>query len=147
MFSRILLIVDKDFDGPRPYPTYILQHYWNKSWSIIRQGLFQLWEVNQMEKEMCQCLNWELDVELLTWYATISLAQDCTHVHPANNLQAHHHIDKSVPHSCPNKSTSPIPSFSLTRCCHQNLHHPLLSIPINLVSSYISPPATFDTLG
>jgi hypothetical protein len=30
--------------------------YSNKSWSIIAQGMFQLWEINQMEREMCQYL-------------------------------------------------------------------------------------------
>jgi hypothetical protein len=37
--------------------------YSNKSWSIVRQGMFQLHEVNQMEWEMCQYLDWELNVE------------------------------------------------------------------------------------
>jgi hypothetical protein len=27
--------------------------YLNKAWSIVGQGMFQLWEVNQMEREMC----------------------------------------------------------------------------------------------
>jgi hypothetical protein len=27
--------------------------YSNKSWSIVGQGMFQLWEINQMEQEMC----------------------------------------------------------------------------------------------
>jgi hypothetical protein len=37
--------------------------YSNKSWSIVRQGMFQLQEVNQMEREMCQYLDWELNVK------------------------------------------------------------------------------------
>jgi hypothetical protein len=32
-------------------------HILNKSWSIVGQGMFQL---NQMEQEMCQYLDWEL---------------------------------------------------------------------------------------
>ena len=30
--------------------------YSNKSWSIVGQGMFQLSEINQMEREMCQYL-------------------------------------------------------------------------------------------
>ncbi|KZP02096.1 hypothetical protein FIBSPDRAFT_982935, partial [Athelia psychrophila] len=37
--------------------------YSNKSWGIVGQGMFQLWEVNQMERGMCQYLDWELSVE------------------------------------------------------------------------------------
>ncbi|KAI6113417.1 hypothetical protein EDD16DRAFT_1803477, partial [Pisolithus croceorrhizus] len=36
--------------------------YLNKSWSIVAQGMFQLQEINQMEREMCQYLEWELNV-------------------------------------------------------------------------------------
>ncbi|KAI6094561.1 hypothetical protein EDD16DRAFT_1503036, partial [Pisolithus croceorrhizus] len=35
----------------------------NKLWSIVAQGMFQLWEINQMERDMCQYLEWELNVE------------------------------------------------------------------------------------
>ena len=40
--------------------------YSNKSWSIVRQGMFQLQElqeINQMEWEMCQYLDWELNIK------------------------------------------------------------------------------------
>ena len=37
--------------------------YSNRLWSIISQGMFQLREINQMEWEMCQYLDWELNVE------------------------------------------------------------------------------------
>jgi hypothetical protein len=37
--------------------------YSNKSWSIVGQGMFALREVNQMEREMCAYLDWELNVE------------------------------------------------------------------------------------
>jgi hypothetical protein len=36
--------------------------YLHKSWGIVGQGMFQLREVNQMEREMCQYLDWELSV-------------------------------------------------------------------------------------
>jgi hypothetical protein len=37
--------------------------YSNKSWCIVGQGMFALREVNQMEREMCAYLDWELNVE------------------------------------------------------------------------------------
>jgi hypothetical protein len=37
--------------------------YSNKSWSIVGQGMFALREVNQMEREMCAYLDWELNVD------------------------------------------------------------------------------------
>jgi hypothetical protein len=40
--------------------------YSSKSWSIVAQGMFQLREINQMDKEMCQYLEWELNVDPVT---------------------------------------------------------------------------------
>ena len=37
--------------------------YSNKSWLIVGQGMFQLREISKMEREICQCLDWELNVE------------------------------------------------------------------------------------
>jgi hypothetical protein len=37
--------------------------YSNKSWGIVAQGMFTLREVNQMEREMCSYLDWELTVD------------------------------------------------------------------------------------
>jgi Cyclin, N-terminal domain len=37
--------------------------YSNKSWSIVAQGMFTLREINQMEREMCSYLEWELTVD------------------------------------------------------------------------------------
>jgi len=37
--------------------------YSNKSWGIVAQGMFSLREVNQMEREMCGYLEWELNVD------------------------------------------------------------------------------------
>jgi len=37
--------------------------YSNKSWCIVAQGMFTLREVNQMEREMCTYLDWELTVD------------------------------------------------------------------------------------
>jgi len=40
--------------------------YSNKSWSIVAQGMFQLREITQMEKEACQYLERELNVDPTT---------------------------------------------------------------------------------
>ena len=37
--------------------------YSNKSWCIVAQGMFALREINQMEREMCSYLKWQLNVE------------------------------------------------------------------------------------
>ncbi len=37
--------------------------YSNKSWCIVGQGMFALWEINQMEREMCSYLEWQLSVD------------------------------------------------------------------------------------
>ncbi|TFK23173.1 hypothetical protein FA15DRAFT_621339 [Coprinopsis marcescibilis] len=37
--------------------------YSNKSWGIVAQGMFTLREINQMEREMCSYLDWELTVD------------------------------------------------------------------------------------
>ena len=37
--------------------------YSNKSWSIVAQGLFNLREINQMEREICSYLEWKLTVD------------------------------------------------------------------------------------
>ncbi|KAF5311404.1 hypothetical protein D9611_011597 [Ephemerocybe angulata] len=37
--------------------------YSNKSWSIVAKEMFSLREVNQMEREMCNYLDWELTVD------------------------------------------------------------------------------------
>jgi hypothetical protein len=43
----------------QPHPT----HPHPSFWSIVGQGMFQLWEISQMEQEMCQYLDWKLNVK------------------------------------------------------------------------------------
>ena len=46
---------------PPPHEDGSLGHkYSNKLWSIVSQGMFQLREINQMEREMRQYLEWGL---------------------------------------------------------------------------------------
>ncbi|KAI0767073.1 hypothetical protein C8Q74DRAFT_930210 [Fomes fomentarius] len=37
--------------------------YSNKSWSIVGQGMFALREINQMEREMCSYLEWQVNLK------------------------------------------------------------------------------------
>jgi hypothetical protein len=37
--------------------------YSNKAWCIVGQGMFALREINQMEREMCSYLEWQLNVD------------------------------------------------------------------------------------
>jgi hypothetical protein len=37
--------------------------YSNKSWCVVGQGMFSLKEINQMEREMCGYLEWQLNFE------------------------------------------------------------------------------------
>ncbi|KAF8314905.1 hypothetical protein DL93DRAFT_2079503 [Clavulina sp. PMI_390] len=37
--------------------------YSNKSWAVVGQGMFQLREINQMEREMCGYLEWQLNID------------------------------------------------------------------------------------
>lgn len=39
--------------------------YLNKSWAVVGQGMFQLKEINQMEREMCGYLEWQLNIDYL----------------------------------------------------------------------------------
>lgn len=39
--------------------------YSNKSWAVVGQGMFQLKEINQMEREMCGYLEWQLNIDYL----------------------------------------------------------------------------------
>ncbi|KAI0051640.1 hypothetical protein FA95DRAFT_1460400, partial [Auriscalpium vulgare] len=43
--------------------------YRNKSWCIVGQGMFQLREINQMEREMCSYLEWELNIDPATLHS------------------------------------------------------------------------------
>ena len=38
---------------------HLWHHLLRQAWSIVAQGMFQLWEINQMERKICQYLKWE----------------------------------------------------------------------------------------
>lgn len=92
--------------------------YSNKSWSVVGQGIFQLREINQMEREMCTYLDWELNVDpkTLKEFETM-IRNDFNQAGPyptyvlqgAAKMVASTSMSQSAP---PAISTSPIPSFA-----------------------------------
>ncbi|KAF8633442.1 hypothetical protein AX17_004612 [Amanita inopinata Kibby_2008] len=100
--------------------------YSNKSWAIVAQGLFSLREINQMEREMCSYLDWELTVDSETLQRferaikkDFSLQQDN---YPQYSVEM---VSKrairaassttATPVPEPSSTTSPIPMFSQQR--------------------------------
>jgi hypothetical protein len=122
--------------------------YSNKSWSIVSQGMFSLREINQMEREMCSYLDWELtvDIPILTNFETMVKRDFRTPgPYPTYSLQMVSRKATASPcHSSPpNTSTSPIPAFSHR---HPSPPKPLQPPPPGSAAApYGSPPATPDT--
>jgi hypothetical protein len=128
--------------------------YSNKSWSIVGQGMFQLREVNQMEREMCQYLDWELNVEpstLKEFEAMVRKDFAGPGPYPTYVLQTISKLAATstnpYPALAPNTSTSPIPSFGPRQASPPKYTPPPPPIPIHTASAYVSPPATPDTPG
>jgi len=100
--------------------------YSNKSWSIVAQGMFSLREINQMEREMCGYLEWELTVDnaILTHFEK-KLRDDFRNPqgpYPSYPLtMVSRRAAKaaasasSTPMPEPNSTTSPIPTFGQQR--------------------------------
>jgi hypothetical protein len=76
-------MVKKDLVGQKPYPTYTLPspskttpppntNPFLPPPCIMVQGMFQLCEINLMEHETCQYLEWECQGSLRTWSRRIS---------------------------------------------------------------------------
>ncbi|KAJ3815819.1 hypothetical protein EV368DRAFT_77536 [Lentinula lateritia] len=95
--------------------------YSNKSWSIVAQGMFTLREINQMEREMCNYLDWELTVDnpILADFTTMvkedfSSSQGPYPTYPLKVVskraaKAASTSTKSTPVPEHNSTTSPIP--------------------------------------
>ena len=49
----------------RRIPVHLMNERFDET-NMPRQGMFQLWEINQMEREMCQYLEWELNANPIT---------------------------------------------------------------------------------
>ncbi|KAK7045538.1 hypothetical protein VNI00_007370 [Paramarasmius palmivorus] len=96
--------------------------YSNKSWTIVAQGMFTLREINQMEREMCNYLDWELTVDnpiLQNFMDAVTIDfKNPQGPYPTYSLQM---VSKraakaansttATPIPEPNSTTSPIPSF------------------------------------
>ncbi|PFH52124.1 hypothetical protein AMATHDRAFT_2374 [Amanita thiersii Skay4041] len=100
--------------------------YSNKSWAIVAQNLFTLREINQMEREMCSYLDWELTVDSETLQRferavrkDFSLQQDNYPSYPVEMVskRAIRAVTSTTatPVPEPNSTTSPIPMFSQQR--------------------------------
>jgi hypothetical protein len=93
--------------------------YSNKSWSIVAQGMFNLREINQMEREMCAYLEWELHVDgpMLKNFESLvqrdfSMQKDSYPVYPADIVSRR---ARKAGNTMPESSTSPIPNFGAHR--------------------------------
>jgi hypothetical protein len=120
--------------------------YSNKSWSIVGQGMFQLREINQMEREMCQYLDWELNVEpstLKEFEAMVRKDFAGPGPYPTYVLQTISKLAATstdpFPAIASNSGTSPIPSFS-PRQASPPKSTPPPSIPTNPEKHTSHPP-------
>jgi hypothetical protein len=126
--------------------------YSNKSWSIVGQGMFQLREINQMEREMCQYLDWELNVEpstLKEFEAMVRKDFAGPGPYPTYVLTTISKLAATstnpFPAIAPNTSTSPIPSFGPRSASPPKSTPPPPQIQTNIVNTYVTTPTTPDT--
>jgi hypothetical protein len=94
--------------------------YSNKSWVIVGQNLFALREVNQMEREMCAYLEWELNVDaVILKEFQENVLRDFTSEtgpYPTYVLNLKQKSSKTLENpSTITNSSSPIPNFAHTR--------------------------------
>ena len=125
----------------------------NKTWSIIGQGVFELWDINNMELEMCQYLDWELNFEprfLKEFEDMVRKTFAGPGPYPAYVIPTISKPASSTTNHFPiatlNKTFSPIPSFDPRLSSPpkptlppSQVHHQ------NPQSMYTSPPPTPDT--
>jgi hypothetical protein len=116
--------------------------------------MFQLREINQMEREMCQYLDWELSVEP----STLKELEDIMIVRkdfagpgpsPTYVLQTISKLAATsanpFPAIAPNTSTSPNPSFGPRQASPLKFTPPSPSIPTHPEKAYLTPLTTPDT--
>jgi len=121
--------------------------YSNKSRFIVAQGMFQLREINQMEREKCQYLEWKLDVDPVTLREFENMI--CKDLvgpgpHPTYILPS---TKKSTPPPTANpfaapSHMSPPPSYGQR---YPSPPKPVLPPPPNPTMAYMTPPTTPDT--
>ena len=118
--------------------------YSNKSWSIVAQGMFQLREINQMEREMCQYLEWELNVDPVTLREFEEMVKK-DFVGPGPYPT---YILPSSSKTSPPPSTNPFPPLptGTITAPSQGQRYPSPPKPLYPPpSTYITPPRTPDT--
>ncbi|KAL9712029.1 hypothetical protein Ac2012v2_005105 [Leucoagaricus gongylophorus] len=97
--------------------------YSNKSWAIVAQGMFSLREVNQMEREMCGYLDWEITVDnetLSKFESTVlqDFSVDREQYPNYSNIMVSRRAARAAastsntPMPQPNSTTSPVPGFA-----------------------------------
>ncbi|KXN85284.1 PHO85 cyclin-2 [Leucoagaricus sp. SymC.cos] len=120
--------------------------YSNKSWAIVAQGMFSLREVNQMEREMCGYLDWEINVdnEILTSFESAlrhDFGVDREHYpNYPNSMVSRRAVraaasTSNTPMPEPNSTTSPVPGFSSQRGTPSKAHSPQSQPPPSTSSS------------
>ena len=125
--------------------------YSNKSWCIVAQGMFTLREVNQMEREMCNYLDWELTVDdpILTNFEQ-AVKADFRETRPTYPNYPTTFVSKraaraeaSTPINEKSNSASPIPTFGTPRTASSSAK----STPTSTLSkaSWSTDPNTPDT--
>jgi hypothetical protein len=113
--------------------------YSNKSWSVVAQGMFSLREINQMEREMCSYLEWELTVDnpiLGNFEAMVKQDFHLPHgPYPTYSLQmvSKRTAKAHLPPLCPNRTRRRAPSPCLDNGSHRHQksrHHHIAQIHI-----------------
>ncbi|KAF7795930.1 hypothetical protein EIP86_007097, partial [Pleurotus ostreatoroseus] len=95
--------------------------YSNKSWSIVAQSMFALREINQMEREMCSYLEWQLNVDPMELHDFEKKGQG---PYPSYDLPSS--APSPMPSSTPYASgtTAPPPSFVTGRVPPPSVAYP-----------------------
>ncbi|KAF7797748.1 hypothetical protein EIP86_008948 [Pleurotus ostreatoroseus] len=103
--------------------------YSNKSWSIVAQSMFALREINQMEREMCSYLEWQLNVdpmELHDFEKKVRADFKGQGPYPSYDLPSPALAPSPIPSSTPYASgtTAPPPSFVTGRVPPPSVAYP-----------------------
>lgn len=135
--------------------------YSNKSWSIVGQGMFALREINQMEREMCSYLEWQLNVDPAHLkefeqkvrkdfrgpgpYPTYSLPVTATTPMPSTTPYTQGGAPQNPPSFVSGRPAAP--STSPPKPAGPVHHHPIANAPLPPAAPYApaSSPGTPDT--
>ncbi|KAH7903776.1 hypothetical protein BJ138DRAFT_1107396 [Hygrophoropsis aurantiaca] len=113
-----------------------------KYWSIVAQGMFQLREINQMERGMRQYLEWELNVEPATLKEFEDMALVRSYVHSAIDDEDDNALNHHFPFPPAATSETPTPSYGQR---YPSPPKPAYLPPPISRSAYMTPPTTPDT--